>query len=94
MFDEDIQNRLIHNLAIPAAVLIAGTVLINVIYKYIMSLRVDGQANEWVLILNNGKMTAAGIGLKTFRGPFDQVARFPSKVNMVDFSTEQVTKEM
>lgn len=39
-------------------------------------------------------MKQSGIGLKTFRGPYDQVTRFPSKVNMVNFSTEQVTKEM
>jgi len=67
---------------------------LKTIYSYIACLRVDGQANEWVLILNNGKLKHAGIGLKTFRGPFDQVARFPSKVNMVNFSSEQVTTEM
>lgn len=59
-----------------------------------MSLRVSGKANEWVLILNNGKMKQCGIGLTCFKGPFDQVARFPSRVNKVEFSTEQVTKEM
>jgi flotillin len=94
MLDDDIQNKLIHNLAIPAAFLIAGYVVITMLYKYIIDLRVDGKANEWILILNNGKLKTAGVGLRTFRGPFDQVARFPSKVNMVNFSTEQVTKEM
>mmetsp|Transcript_35533 Transcript_35533/g.47998 ORF Transcript_35533/g.47998 Transcript_35533/m.47998 type:complete len:170 (-) Transcript_35533:643-1152(-) len=28
------------------------------------------------------------------RGPFDTVARFPSKVNKISFSAQQVTKEM
>lgn len=59
-----------------------------------MKLRVSGHANEWVLILNNGKLKQAGVGLNVFRGPFDQVAKFPSAVHRVDFSTEQVTKEM
>lgn len=59
-----------------------------------MSLRVSGKANEWVLILNNGKMKKCGVGLTCFKGPYDQVARFPSQVNKIEFSTEQVTKEM
>jgi len=39
-------------------------------------------------------MVRAGIGLKTFKGPFDQVATFPARVHKVDFRTEQVTNEM
>ena len=62
--------------------------------RYINSLYVTGKANEWVLLINNGEMKRAGIGLTCFKGPFDQVARFPSKVNKVNFFTEQVTKEM
>jgi hypothetical protein len=54
---------------------------------------VSGAANEWVLILNNGKLKTCGIGMSTFRGPFDQVVRFPSKVNKVTFESEKVTKE-
>jgi len=54
-------------------------------------LYVEGKPDEWVLILNNGEMKTAEIGLKTFIGPFDQVARFPSKTNKVHFKSEQVT---
>ena len=57
------------------------------IFKWIKSLYVEGQANEWVLILNDGNLKQAGIGLSCFRGPFDQVARFPSKVHKVNFQT-------
>lgn len=39
-------------------------------------------------------MKTAGIGLQTMRGWGDAVAIFPSKVNKVGFSTNQVTKEM
>ena len=58
------------------------------------SLFVAGKANEWVLIMNNGKMKHAGIGLATFKGPYDQVAMFPARIFKASFSTEQVTKEM
>lgn len=54
----------------------------------------QGGANEWVVIMRNGEMQRAGIGLACFRGIFDQVGIFPSKVNKVNFSTQQVTKEM
>lgn len=59
-----------------------------------MTLFVSGKPNEWVLILNNGKLRSKGIGLSCFRGPLDQVATFPAKVHQVDFTTEQVTNEM
>jgi len=85
---------LIQNALIPATVLIVAAVVIFKLVDYIRSLHVSGEANQWVLILSNGKMKKAGVGLSTFRGPFDQVARFPSKVNKVVFSTEQVTTEM
>ena len=35
--------------------------------------------------MNNGKMVKAGIGLRTWKGPFDQVATFPAKVYKVNF---------
>lgn len=92
--EEDYLEHLIHNLLIPGVVLAVSVCVLNSIYKYVCSLHVSGKANEWVLILNNGALKQAGIGLSCFRGPFDQVARFPSKVNKVCFNTEQVTKEM
>ena len=82
------------NLIVPAIVGIVVLVIVYRTFKYVQSLYVTGKANEWVLIINNGEMKNAGIGLSCFKGPFDQVARFPSKVNKVNFHTEQVTKEM
>ena len=58
------------------------------------TLWVTGKADEWVLIINNGKLKQAEIGLCTFIGPFDQVAKFPSTSQMVTFESEQVTSEM
>lgn len=39
-------------------------------------------------------MVNVGIGLNTFRGFFDQVAKFPSRINQVGFSSSVVSKEM
>ena len=61
---------------------------------YAQTLWVAGKPNEWVLIMRNGAMVKAGVGLCTFKGPFDQVATFPARVYKVNFSTEQVTSEM
>jgi hypothetical protein len=44
---------------------------------------VESQPNEWLLVIRNGKMLKAGVGLKTFIGVSDTVVRFPSKVEKV-----------
>jgi len=44
--------------------------------------------------MRNGAMIKAGVGLCTFKTPFDQVAYFPARVYKVNFETEQVTSEM
>lgn len=44
--------------------------------------------------MSNGKLKATGIGLACFKGPYDQVAKFPAKVQKANFTTEQVTLEM
>ena len=71
--------------------LILGVVFI--LHKLAKGLYVEGSANEWVLIIRNGRMVKAGVGLSCFRGPMDQVARFPSKVNKVTFMSDQMTQE-
>ena len=63
------------------------------IYKYVMTLRVVGEPNEWVVIMRDGQEVQSGIGLLCFRGPFDQVARFPSNLVKVEIKTQQITKE-
>jgi len=47
-----------------------------------------------VLVISNGQVKKCGIGLSGVRGPFDSVTIFPAAVHKVDFSTQQVTKEM
>lgn len=55
---------------------------------------VESQPNEWLLVIRNGKLIKAGVGLKTFVGISDTVVRFPSKVEKVEFRANNVTKEM
>jgi flotillin len=79
---------------VPLAVLVLLGHVSYELFKYIMSLQVSGKANQWVVIVNNGKMKQAGIGLSCMVSPGDEVAIFPSKVNKIVFSTQQVTSEM
>ena len=79
---------------IHGAVLAFIVVTVQQITKLIQSLYVAGKANEWVLIMNNGKLKATGIGLAILKGPYDQVAKFPARIFKASFSTENVTIEM
>jgi uncharacterized membrane protein YqiK len=55
----------------------------------------SSNANEWLIVIENGELKRAGIGLKTFYSPLTQtLAKFPSSVQKVTFSAEQVSKEM
>lgn len=47
-----------------------------------------------MLVLRDGELVKAGIGLSCFKSPYDSVAIFPSKLVKVDVNTQQVTKEM
>ena len=55
---------------------------------------VESQPNEWLLVIRNGTLIKAGVGLRTFVGISDTVVRFPSKVEKVEFRANNVTKEM
>ena len=86
-------NFLIYDVFLPLAVVVGLKMALTAVYNYMSSLWVNGKPNEWVLILRNGEMKQAAVGLRTWRGPFDQVATFPAKVYKVDFTTEQITSE-
>jgi flotillin len=55
---------------------------------------VVAKPNEWLLVIANGEMVKAGIGLRAFRGLNQQVVRFPSAIQKVQFNAQQVTQEM
>lgn len=45
-----------------------------------------------MLVIRDGDLKKAGIGLKTFVGFNDSVVRFPSRLEKVYFTAENVTK--
>lgn len=87
-------NLVLWDIIIHGAVLAFIVVTVQQLTKLMQSLFVSGAANEWVLIMSNGKLKQTGIGLACFKGPYDQVAKFPARVFKATFTTEQVTLEM
>ena len=49
-------SRLLWDAFIPLAVIAVAYFALRSIFEQIMKLRVNGKANEWVLILNNGTL--------------------------------------
>ena len=47
-----------------------------------------------MLVIRGGKLVKAGVGLKVFLGLTDSYVKFPSKVEQVEFTANNVTKEM
>ena len=63
-------------------------------YKYALNFYIESKANEWLIVIRNGEMVKRGIGLCTWIMPTDQWVKFPSLINQVNFSAQQVTSEM
>lgn len=79
-------DHMVSNLRI-ILLIIGGLVLLTTLYrllkrfaKFISSLWVESEPNEWLVVIRNGHFVKAGVGLKTFIGPWDSVVKFPSKV--------------
>ena len=47
-----------------------------------------------MLLIRNGNLVRSGVGLKVFKSPIDTIVTFPSKVERVSFSANNVTVEM
>lgn len=78
----------------PLTVLAGLCLVLYTGFNYVKSLSVSGNANEWILIIKNGTLRKAGVGLNTLRLPGEIVAKMPAKVNKVEFKAQQVTEEM
>lgn len=61
---------------------------------FAQSLWRESKANEWLIVMRDGQMVKCGIGLQTWVMPWDQTVSFPSLINEVNFSAQQVTAEM
>lgn len=62
---------------IPAAcgvLAVAGSIL------FAQSRWVYSEADEWLLVIRDGKLLKSGVGMKTFVGFTDTVVKFPSKI--------------
>jgi len=55
---------------------------------------VQGEAKNWLLHVRGGVLLKKGIGLATWTLPGDQIITFPSQIQQVNFSAQQVTAEM
>ena len=73
-------------------ILLAGALKFG--YKLAIQFWVESKANEWLIIIRNGKMINQGIGLATWVMPGDQSIKFPSLINQVSFRASQVSAEM
>ena len=81
-------DKTIWHLVVPIVAVFAIVFALKFIGAYMSTLWVAGGADQWVLVMRNGKMQQAGIGLKCFKGPFDQVATFPARTHKVTFKSE------
>lgn len=63
-------------------------------YKQILTFWVEAKPNEWMMIIRNGEVIKSSVGLCTWRYPGDQIVTFPSQLNKLHFSAEQVSSEM
>ena len=79
---------------IAALVLTISSIAITALIGLYMFRYVTSEPNEWMLVLRNGKVIRSGIGISGFISFGDRVVKFPSKINKVKFSAQQVTNEM
>eukprot|EP00494_Astrolonche_serrata_P020112 UN20329 len=63
-------------------------------YREWSSRNVFAHPNQWMLVIKDGKLRNAAIGLNHFRGFNETIVTYPSKMQTVNFVAEQVTKQM
>ena len=73
--------------------LIAGTLLVLGVGWLMRGRFVKAEPNEWMIVLRDGKPTKMGIGLSGFVGWYDTLVKYPSQINKVSFTMQQVTSE-
>ena len=69
-------------------------VFLGAIGLAIYSRWIIAKPNEWLLVIENGQLRTAGIGLRAFKKIGQTIVRFPSSLQRVSFKAQQVTKEM
>lgn len=56
--------------------------------------RVPGRPDAWTLLVRDGAVVRAGIGVSAWRRPWDQVVRFTSTAQRVRFEAEVVDRDL
>jgi len=59
-----------------------------------LRLRVKAKGNEWLIVIRNGALVKKGIAMGTWKFPGDQIITFPSLIQNVTFTANQVSAEM
>jgi hypothetical protein len=67
----------------------ASAVALNIYNRFETAL-----PNEWLLVIQDGELIKCGVGISVFRGFNQVIVKFPSLLNKVQFSAQQVSKEM
>lgn len=49
---------------------------------------------EWLLVISDGELKQAGVGITAILGPMDQAVRLPAAIHKVSLSAQQVSQEM
>ena len=69
--------------------LIGGTCVFFYGFRFASS-----EPNQWMLVIRNGRVIKSGVGINSYIYWGDKVVKFPSRINKVKFSAQQVTQEM
>lgn len=76
------------------AKLLFGVVIAVIVIKSVQNFFwAQSKPNEWLLVIRNGKVICSGVGASCYLGFNDQVVKFPSKINRLSFSAQQITDE-
>lgn len=54
---------------------------------------VQAEANQYLLLIENGKLVKSGVGIRVFKKFSQSVVIYNSNLNKIDFSAHNVTKE-
>lgn len=63
-------------------------------YQKSLDYWVEAKPNEWLLVIRNGELVKCAVGLNSWIMPGDAAVKFPSQLNKLHFTAEQVTSEM
>ncbi len=68
-------------------------ILVSLLVVWYLRSYISSEPNEWMLVIRNGVLVTYGIGISFYKSWGDKVVRFPSKINRVNFTAQQVTSE-